>query len=73
MIRVGWRPCEAFCNEEGKNDGLPYNETATLLWAATLVKDGHLKPGADGSVAMPDVLVGPVAIVIGDPEVLAEL
>lgn len=53
--------CVAFCNEEGKLEGQPYNATATAMWR-------DITP-----YAIDDVLVGVVAVVIGDAELMAEL
>lgn len=49
-------PCVAFCNEEGKLKRLPVNVLATGMW--------HAQRGAL------DVLVGDVAVVTGDRELL---
>jgi hypothetical protein len=54
------KPCVAYCNEEGKLNGLPINHGATALWAAAL--------GA--SVKLHDVLAGTVVVLTGDPEIL---
>lgn len=59
------QPCVAFCNEDGKVDGLPVNITATQLWAESLVSAGHARIGPNGKIPMSDVLVGPVAFVVG--------
>lgn len=45
--------CVAFCNEEGKLEGLPYNEAATKFW--TLAAD----------IVLDDFLVGDIVIVTG--------
>jgi len=58
--------CVAFCNEEGKLDELPVNPVATALWNEAVSGPSWRKPLAD-------VLVGPVAIVFGDAEFMAEL
>jgi hypothetical protein len=64
------RPCVAFCNEEGKQQGLPINDRATELW--TEAQRGHAAP--DHRVpTIHDVLVGPVVVIIGDRELLATL
>ena len=52
------QPCKAFCNEEGKLNGLPFNHTATQAWD-TATNDAY-----------DDILVGNVVIVTGDPEFL---
>lgn len=51
-------PCVAFCNEEGKLDGLELNTVATAMW----------RKSAGGDID--DMLFGPVAVVIGDEEFL---
>ena len=56
------RPCVAFCNEEGKLEGLPFNRAANLLWAEAL-----------GYPPTNDVLVGPIAIVAGPQSFLDRL
>ena len=56
--------CVAFCNEEGKLDGLVANGLATGAWHYQLEKAG---------VPCHDVLVGPVVIVTGDDELLEAL
>lgn len=54
------RPCIAFCNEEGKLDGLPVNIAATKAWR-------------DQSGPHDDFLAGDVCIVSGDAEFMSEL
>lgn len=49
-------PCIAYCNEEGKLDGLSFNEEATLLWEKQIGNP------------IDDILVGNVAIIQGDKE-----
>jgi hypothetical protein len=64
--------CVAFCDEEGKLNGLPANTYATILWDKALRRHGG--PGLlqrDGTAV--DVLVGPIAIVIGDDEFMEAL
>ena len=48
----------AFCNEEGKVDGLPLNGVATEAWAKALGMEA-------GNVPWGDVLVGDVVILWG--------
>jgi hypothetical protein len=73
-------PCVAFCNEDGKGEGEPINNQATLLWDAAMrrLRDDAGRPlypngllGRDGLPA--DVLVGSVAVIVGDAELLAAL
>lgn len=51
----------AFCNEEGKINRLPMNQKATRAWRDAL----GFEPG--------DILVGDIAIVTGDDELLEAL
>lgn len=53
--RYNGEPCVAFCNEEGKLDGLPLNVAATNAWQKLC-----------GCTI--DVLVGDVCILTGDAE-----
>lgn len=60
----GTVPCVAFCNEEGKLNGLPYNERATKAWADCL------------NVSLDDIgdmLVGPVIVLYGDGEFMSSI
>lgn len=56
-------PCLAFCNEEGKLKGLPYNDLATRLWWTALRRRDMslLHQGR-----MTDTLCGNVAIATGE-------
>src|SRR5215831_7243937 len=58
--------CVAFCNDRGKDLGLPLNAWATALWHSSLRHQGYERGlrREDGSVA--DRLVGNVAIVFED-------
>lgn len=53
--------CAAFCNENGKLEGLPPNQAATAAWH-------YATP-----LAISDELVGDIVIVAGDNELLAAL
>lgn len=55
--------CVAFCNEEGKLDGMQINVVATALW----LNSGHQHHEPN------DVLVGPVAIIVGSDDLLDNL
>ena len=55
-------PCEAYCNEEGKLDGLPVNHAATSLWEEQVPGARDLFAG-DRLILTGDYLVGDVAIV----------
>jgi hypothetical protein len=55
------RRCVVFCNEEGKVHDLPVNHRATFYWLNSL---GH---------PIEDVLMGDVAVVIGDDEFMKDL
>jgi hypothetical protein len=54
--------CYAFCDEEGKLKGLPFNATATKLWERCWEYAGTL-----------DHLVGPIVIIVGSPDFLSKL
>ena len=54
----GGEPCQAWCNEEGKLQGLPGNPKATELWAALV---GHPAIEQAG-----EYLVGDIVILTGD-------
>ena len=69
--RFGGKKCVAFCNEEGKLDGLPLNLTASALWIESVRQLSIDDPGYPPSVE--DVLVGSVAIIQGDKEFMDEL
>lgn len=60
--------CIVFCNEHGKNDGLPFNTLATRLWRDAIRAEFHTDrtPGDD-------YLAGPVAILTGDEEFFAAM
>lgn len=53
--RFEGEPCVAYCNEDGKIQGLTINPAASRLWY-------NLVPQAKGV----DVLVGPIVILQGD-------
>lgn len=53
--------CVAFCNEEGKLNGLPVNTRATKLWHDQV------------DFQLSDVLVGSVVVCHGDDEFMAAL
>jgi len=57
--------CVAFCNEEGKLKGLPFNGLATLAWISAI----H----ADAFTVYPDNLVGAVVVLTGDAEFMGAL
>ena len=56
-----WRDCIAFFDEEGKQKNLPVNRQATARWYTYQITQ-NIRPA--------DVLLGPVAVFIGDPEFL---
>jgi hypothetical protein len=67
--------CIAYCNEEGKLEQLPYNARATLAWDIALrrIEDSEGTPvypnGLRGKDNRPtDILVGPIAVLVGDAE-----
>lgn len=57
--------CATFCDEEGKNKGVPVNREATKRWDRCLEGQGVARNT--------DFLVGPVLVLYGDPKLLAEL
>lgn len=68
------RECAAFCNEEGKLEGLPINGIATVLWDRALKRQGGTGLWQHGEKTAPaDVLVGSVIVVYGDAEFMAAL
>jgi hypothetical protein len=54
--------CVAFCNEDGKLQGLPYNAIATHIWHSQTP-----------DISNKDILVGDVAVVFGDEEFMQNL
>ena len=54
--------CIALCDEEGKVKAKPFNKKATLLWNKGLK--------AKGIFQNPDFLVGDIAFIFGDPEIM---
>ena len=70
--------CVAYCNEEGKLNGLSLNAAATRDWSAAMlriVEEGEqVYPrgllGADGRPS--DVLVGDIVVVVGDEEFMRD-
>lgn len=60
------RDCVAFCNEHGKLNGMKLNLPATVQWWLCL-QHHH------GFQNCHDQLFGPVAVVIGDYELLKQL
>lgn len=61
LTKYGDESCVAFCNEDGKLNGLPINMRATEIWADNFKIESH---------QLGDVLVGKVAIVTGDNELM---
>lgn len=55
-------PAVAFCNEEGKVNGMHLNERATKLWDEAIAPEPRF-----------DVLVGDVVVITGDAELMASL
>lgn len=54
-------PCIAFCNEEGKLHGSPFNPFAQTLWLKAT------------KMAVHDSLVGSIAIVVGSKDFLSRM
>jgi hypothetical protein len=65
-----WRRCVAFADEDGKRKELPYNGVAHICWDAALRR---LTGASRRSPSAPDYLVGPIAVLFGDDEWMAEL
>jgi hypothetical protein len=61
-------PCIAFCNEEGKlpHFDLPFNATATKLWAKSVI-------ATTGQTRINDHLVGSIAVVVGPKSFLKDM
>lgn len=73
------RECVAFCDEDGKNKGMPYNTAATKHWLSALqegkmnvrlMPDGRIVNLSGGGE---DYLVGKIAVVLGDRAFLQAL
>ena len=62
----------AFCNEEGKLNNLPRNEVAQGIWTASIASRNNISY-EEAEKSTQDVLVGPVIVVWGDEEFMAEL
>lgn len=60
--------CVAFCNEEGKLNGLPFNHWATVFWYKCLQKQGFT-----AAEIRKDFLVGNIVVVTGDKALLGRL
>ena len=63
-----WHDCVAFCDEEGKLNNQPFNPHATILWDAALHKHGHCLVDDKGEYL--DILVGDIAVIFGDAELM---
>ncbi len=61
-------PCIAFCNEEGKlpHFDLPFNATATRLWAKSVIS-------STGQTRINDHLVGSIAVIVGPKSFLRDM
>ena len=55
LTTIGKSRCIAFCDEDGKRKGLPFNSAAQTLWRLAL-----------GRPITEDHLVGHITIVVGD-------
>jgi hypothetical protein len=68
------RRCVAFCDEDGKRKELPLNGWACVAWDAALRRHPEFE-GFDLSKrpSSTDYLVGPVVVLYGDDEWMAEL
>lgn len=63
--------CVAFCDEDGKLNGLDVNNPATIAWDQALRRNGNGLLRADGRAV--DWLVGLVAVLFGDKEFMEAL
>lgn len=63
--------CIVYADEDGKRKKLEVNNAATVLWDAALRRNGTglLRPNGRAI----DWLVGPVVVLFGDHELMAEL
>lgn len=59
--------CIAFCNETGKLKELPPNQSATRVWAMSIERITGSKQ------TLKDILVGNIAIVFGDRELMEQM
>jgi len=66
FTQIAGRRCIAYCNEDGKLEKMPLNRQATQLWHNALPPPGLMGPGGE----VVDYLVGPIAVVMGDDELL---
>lgn len=62
FTRYKGQSCVAFCNEEGKCNGLPLNKDATMLWYVSMSRS-----------YAEDYLVGDIAIITGDRDIFRNL
>jgi hypothetical protein len=69
FTRYMGKPCVAFCDEEGKLNGLPYNVRASELWYGQM-PDTFWRTDTGWPL---DILVGPIVIVTGDRQLLRAL
>jgi hypothetical protein len=68
------RRCVAFCDEDGKRKELPLNVLACAAWDAALRREPLFKYlPANKRPSASDCLVGPIVVVFGDDEWMAEL
>lgn len=66
-------PCVAFCNEDGKAEGLRTNDLATCEWEACLQTKGMTLMSRAAGGGLLDYLVGPIVVITGDDELMASL
>jgi hypothetical protein len=66
-----WISCVAFCNEHGKLDHLPINNAATMAYERAVRRLGGTLRAPDSTFI--EWLAGPVAVIFGDAEFMAEL
>ena len=63
--------CIVYADEDGKRKKLEINSIATILWDIALRRNGTGLLRPDGRAV--DWLVGPVVVLFGDRELMAEL
>lgn len=65
--------CIVFCDEDGRNKGLPPNYTATALWHAGIRANGREPSQVLTPLDVVVGLVGPIVIISGDEELLRDV
>jgi hypothetical protein len=63
--------CVALCNEHGKLNRLPVNQSATIAWEEAVRRRGKTLRNSDGEFTK--YLVGPVIVLFGDRAFMGSL